>query len=109
VARVLVPGQEITNLRTGQLADLKVAGCPYPDYGTLPARVQAVAPDATASADGRGGRVFEVTLQPERTELQAGGRRCAVQQGMELEAAITTQQETVLAFVLRKARLWVGR
>jgi multidrug efflux pump subunit AcrA (membrane-fusion protein) len=109
VGRVLVPSQEISSLRPGQRADLKVAGCPYPDYGTLPARVQAVAPDATAAAGANGARSFEVTLQPESTVLQAGGRSCALQQGMELEAAITTQQETVLAFVLRKARLWVGR
>lgn len=109
VGRVLVPGQEISSLRPGQRADLKVAGCPYPDYGTLPARVQAVAPDATGAAGPNGARAFEVTLQFDRSELQAGGRSCVLQQGMELEAAITTQQETVLAFVLRKARLWVGR
>lgn len=109
VGRVLVPGQEISSLRPGQRADLKVAGCPYPDYGTLPARVQAVAPDATGAAGPNGARAFEVTLQFDRSVLQAGGRSCGLQQGMELEAAITTQQETVLAFVLRKARLWVGR
>jgi multidrug efflux pump subunit AcrA (membrane-fusion protein) len=109
VGRVLVPGQEISSLRPGQRADLKVASCPYPDYGTLPARVQAVAPDATGTAGANGARAFEVTLQFDRSMLQAGGRRCGLQQGMELEAAITTRQETVLAFVLRKARLWVGR
>lgn len=108
VARVLVPGQEISSLRAGQRAELKVAGCPYPDYGTLPARVQALAPDAAATGDSPGARAFEVTLQLDRTVLEAGGHRCGLQQGMELEAAITTRQETVLAFVVRKTRLWSG-
>jgi len=109
VAQVRVPGQEVANLRRGQAADLKVAGCPYPDFGTLPATVVAVAPDASASAAAPGTNAFEVTLQPTRTVLQTGGRRCELRQGMELEAAITTRQETVLGFVLRKARLLVGQ
>ena len=109
VAQVLVPGQEVANLRRGQAADLKVAGCPYPDFGTLPATVVAVAPDASASALAPGTNAFEVTLQPTRTVLQASGRRCELRQGMELEAAITTRQDTVWGFVLRKARLLVGQ
>jgi multidrug efflux pump subunit AcrA (membrane-fusion protein) len=109
VVRVLVPGQEIANLRTGQQADLKVAGCPYPDFGTLAASVLAVAPDASAQTAAPGSPAFEVTLQPMSTVLQAGGRRCELRQGMELEAAITTRQETVLSFALRKARLLVGQ
>lgn len=109
VGRVLVPAQEISSLRAGQQADLKVASCPYPDYGTLPARVLALAPDATVVSGANGARAFEVTLQFDRSTLEAGGRRCGLQQGMELEAAITTRQETVLTFLLRKARLWVGR
>jgi multidrug efflux pump subunit AcrA (membrane-fusion protein) len=107
VARVLVPGQEIANLRKGQQAELKVAGCPYPDFGTLAAALIAVAPDASAPVTASGSYGFEVTLQPTRDMLLAGGRRCELRQGMELEAAITTRQETVLSFVLRKARLLV--
>jgi len=109
VARVLVPGQEIANLRKGQRAELKVAACPYPDFGTLAATVIAIAPDASTQATGSAGYGFEVLLQPMRNVLQAGGRRCELRQGMELEAAITTRQETVLSFVLRKARLLTGQ
>jgi multidrug resistance efflux pump len=109
VVRVLVPGQEVANLRRGQTADLKVAACPYPDFGTLAATVIATAPDASAQATGSAGYGFEVSLQPMRNVLQAGGRRCELRQGMELEAAITTRQETVLSFALRKARLLTGQ
>lgn len=125
--KVLVPSADIANVQKGQRADLRITGCPYPDFGTLPGRVVSIAPDAMAAAAGpepnsgannppgggsapaggsaAGGAAYEVTIQPDRTQLRAGSRRCELRLGMDLNADITTRVETVLQFLLRKIRL----
>jgi multidrug efflux pump subunit AcrA (membrane-fusion protein) len=120
VVKVVVPSQEIDNVEVGQKADLRIGGCPYPDFGTLKARVVSIAPEAQLPGGGSpqdergsaptpsGSGGYEVTLQPERTELRSGGRTCQLRQGMDLTADITTRIETVLRFLLRKGRLVTG-
>ncbi|MFM9047341.1 MAG: HlyD family secretion protein [Cyanobium sp.] len=34
LVKVLVPSQDITNVEPGQRADLRISGCPYPDFGS---------------------------------------------------------------------------
>jgi HlyD family secretion protein len=125
LVKVLVPTEEIANVEPGQEAHLRLGGCPFPDFGTLPARVVSVSPDAQAglaAADpglsasgsggdggGLGGGGYLVTLAPERTELRSASRSCALRPGMDLRADITTRVETVLQFLLRRARLAVGQ
>ncbi|HBL13917.1 MAG TPA: HlyD family secretion protein, partial [Cyanobacteria bacterium UBA11162] len=48
---------------------------------------------------------YEVTIQPERLSLGDGTRQCLIQLGMEGRADIISREETVLQFLLRKARL----
>lgn len=98
VVKVLVPSTDISPVQAGQQADLRVAGCPYPDHGTLAARVISIAPEAINGA-------YEVTLQPVHTWLGTKQRRCSLRLGMDVSAAIITRHDTVLRFVLRKARL----
>ncbi|QPN65651.1 HlyD family secretion protein [Synechococcus sp. CBW1006] len=78
LVKVLVPSENITKVEVDQRADLRITGCPYPDYGTLKARVVSIAPEASlpGSADPEAGRngtaqpapipggYYEVTLQP---------------------------------------------
>jgi multidrug resistance efflux pump len=120
LVKVLVPSQDITNVQVGQRADLRITGCPYPDYGTLKAQVVSIAPEASLPAADRdaarspgapppaqsGG--YEVTLLPDGTQLRSGTRSCELRLGMDLTADITTRVETVLQFLLRKARLTSG-
>ncbi|MFO7629705.1 MAG: HlyD family efflux transporter periplasmic adaptor subunit [Prochlorococcaceae cyanobacterium] len=120
LVKLLVPSQDITNVEVGQRADLRIAGCPYPDYGTLKAKVVSIAPEASlpsspdrtaASAAApppiqAGG--YEVTLRPDGTVLRSKTRSCDLRIGMDLSADITTRLETVLGFLLRKARLSTG-
>ena len=123
LVKVLVPSQDITTVDVGQRADLRIAGCPYPDYGTLRATVASIAPEASQVAPGEraGGRagvpapaaasmsgLYEVTLKPQGITLGSGSRLCEVRIGMDLSADITTKTETVLGFLLRKARLTAG-
>ncbi|MFM9073926.1 MAG: HlyD family secretion protein [Cyanobium sp.] len=121
LVKVLVPSQDITNVEPGQRADLRISGCPYPDFGTLKAKVISNAPEATlppAERDTARGKTtapppvqpggFEVTLRPQGTLLQSGNRDCELRLGMDLTADITTRVETVLQFLLRKTRLTTG-
>jgi len=106
-----VPGQEISQVRTGQAAYLRVAGCPFPEFGVLDGKVSALAADTTGtpSPDGRpGSSGYQVVVRPSATELKAGLRHCALRQGMEVQADVVTQRTTVMTLVLRKLRLIGG-
>lgn len=124
LAKVQVSAEDIALVKPGQRADLRLVGCPYPDFGTLRARVQSVAPDVLAPAAANSGAAaadpaaglspaasagYEVTLRPEVGELVSASRRtCALRQGMDLTADISTREETVLQFLLRRTRLLAG-
>ena len=118
VIKARVAAQDIGNVRvckqekvsdcTQGKAQLRVSAYPYPDYGTLKAAVKAIAPDAITpqSKDTSAATpYYEVTLQPERLYLDKSGRYYPIQPGMEVTADIISTEETVLTFILRKARL----
>ena len=48
---------------------------------------------------------YEVTVRPDTLTLDVSGQTCAILAGMEGSAQIISREETVLRFVLRKARL----
>ena len=103
-----VAPEDISKLEVGQKALMKVSACPYPDYGTLIGSVSAVSPDSIQSQDtgkNMANTGYEVTIQPQSLSLSSGEKKCMLQAGMEGRAEIITQQETVLTFLLRKARL----
>jgi multidrug efflux pump subunit AcrA (membrane-fusion protein) len=106
-----IPAQEINKVKAGQAVQMQVSACPYPDYGTLKGKVKTVAPDALPATNNQGTPAtapqnsFEVTIEPETSFVGSGDRQCQLQTGMEGKADIITQEETVLTFVLRKARL----
>ena len=115
IAQVFVPSEQIDDLKPQQQADLKLSGCPYPDFGTMKASVASIAPDtgltqAESGVEGFGRQFdgYKVNLQPRSLELVAGERRCKLRQGMKLKADIVTRRETVLQFFMRKARLTSG-
>jgi multidrug efflux pump subunit AcrA (membrane-fusion protein) len=118
LVKVLVPSQDISNVEVNQRADLRISGCPYPDFGTLKAKVMSIAPEASLPSAAEGnvttqptpttGGGYEVTLLPNGSMLRTKTRSCALLIGMDLNADITTNQETVLGFLLRKARLSTG-
>jgi len=110
VVKARVAESDIGKVKAGQTVQMRVSACPYPDYGTLKGVVQAVAPDAFPAASGGVDRsispsVYEVTIQPENKFVGTGDRVCRLQPGMEGAADIISRSETVLQFILRKARL----
>jgi HlyD family secretion protein len=108
-----VPAQDIDKVRKGQQVQMQVSACPYPDYGTLKGTVEAVAPDALPVANLGGvaaqtaatETTYEVTILPQTAYVGTGSHSCHLQAGMEGKADIISRRETILQFILRKARL----
>jgi multidrug efflux pump subunit AcrA (membrane-fusion protein) len=114
-----VSPKDIGKLETGQDVQMRVSACPYPDYGTLKGQVKAISSDAIAPqvngtntpTNGSTEQVkamatfYEVTIEPDSLALGKDNNQCTLQLGMEGRADIITREETVLKFLLRKARL----
>jgi multidrug efflux pump subunit AcrA (membrane-fusion protein) len=107
VIKAQVPAQDIDKVKTGQKVQMQVSACPYPEFGTLQGTVKTVAPDALLVETNSPNPVasYEVTITPNTTYLGRGDRQCHLKSGMEGRADIISRQETVLLFILRKARL----
>jgi HlyD family secretion protein len=104
--KAFVPSQDIDKVEVGQKVQMQVSACPYPDYGTLDGIVKSVAPDALpVSSENPKSLAYEVTIEPENLYLGRSDRQCDLQSGMEGRADIISREETVLQFILRKARL----
>jgi HlyD family type I secretion membrane fusion protein len=87
---------------------LQVSAYPYPDYGILPGVVRAIAPDAISPDNNNSGinsTYYEVSIEPEKPYLVRDTRQYFLQPGMEVTANIISRRETLLTFILRKARL----
>jgi multidrug efflux pump subunit AcrA (membrane-fusion protein)/DNA-binding NarL/FixJ family response regulator len=109
VIKASVASGEINKIEKGQLVELRVFACPYTDYGTIPGKITAIAPDISNlenkdTADSEVG-TYEVAIQPKYLVWQRNNRECRLQFGMAAIADIITQEETILTFWLRKARL----
>ena len=118
VKAAVLPG-DIGKVETGQKVQMRVSACPYPDYGTLPGVVSQISEDtikpqqndATTTLNVSGQQrnavnaFYEVTIQPETLTLDRGKHQCAIQLGMNGRADIITKEETLLQFLLRKAKL----
>ncbi len=105
-----VEAQDIDKVKLGQKVQMQVSACPYPDYGTLKGTITKVAPDALPAASNQAeasaaGAAYELTIQPQNRFVGSEARQCRLQSGMEGTADIITREETVLKFILRKARL----
>ncbi|KAI9131474.1 HlyD family secretion protein [Acaryochloris sp. CCMEE 5410] len=109
IIKARVNAQDINQVKTGQMVQMRVSACPYTDYGTLQGTVMKVSPDAIPVNDASGPATspafYEVTVQPRTLYMGNQQRWCRLQFGMEGRADIVSRQETVLQFVLKKARL----
>jgi HlyD family secretion protein len=116
--KAYVPAQDINKIELGQKVQMQVSACPYPDYGTLKGIVTNVAPDVLPVAQTQvsqpqnntaanvlqiGG--YEVTIEPETLYVGRGKHKCYLQPGMQGRTDIISREETVMQFILRKARL----
>ena len=118
VVMARVAAQDISNVKSCKEAkveeckdgkvQLRFSAYPYPDYGVLKGAVRAIAPDATTPQSGSAGAVapsYEVTIEPETPNFVRGDHSYPILPGMEATADIISKEDTVLTFMLRKARL----
>lgn len=106
-----IQAQDINKVKPGQQVQMQVSACPYPDYGTLKGTVKTIAPDAlpvtnnNLQANITKATAYEVIVEPQTLYVGRGERKCQLKAGMQGKADIISRQETVLQFILRKARL----
>lgn len=110
----LVRNADISKVKIGQQVQIRIWACPYPDYGTLKGEVIKISPDAisleekiaspTSPVTAKQG-FYEVTIKPFTNSLRKQGQSCNLQLGMEGRADIISREETMIKFLLRKARL----
>lgn len=117
--KAAISPQDIDKVKAGQNAQMRVSACPYPDYGVLNGIVSQISEDTikpqvdeTATAptvsnqnENATPAFYEVTIEPEHLSLNQSKNQCSLQPGMEGRVDIVTREETVLQFLLRKARL----
>lgn len=118
VVKAMVASQDINQVDVGQTALVRISACPYPDYGTLKGTVNAIAPDTQSSIPNNPDMAnsvstnspgtYAVTIGPDQLSLSDGQQDCLIHPGLEGRADIISRQESVLKFVLRKAKLWVS-
>jgi len=105
--RVRVPERDIARIRSQQTAQLAIAAYPHTDYGLLPAVVGDIEPEATVITDNgvEIGAYYNVTLEPTRSFFIRNERSYPLKAGMEVQAEIVTDRETIAASFFRQARL----
>jgi HlyD family type I secretion membrane fusion protein len=117
--KAFVGSQDLDNVKVGQKTQLRVSACPYTDYGTLHGIVKTISPDAIAPSNqndpanqaptpnqpGSGAApIYEVMIEPQSLSLKRGNKECRIQLGMEGKVDIISKEETVMQWLLRKAR-----
>ncbi|CAD5965311.1 Leukotoxin secretion protein D [Planktothrix tepida] len=118
VLKASVPSQERDHLKIGQDAYIRIEGCPYPDFGVLPGKIQSISPDVSpinSTTDNASlinsiqtnNSVYEVIIQPEDFKLNNGEQQCLIRPGMTARTDIIANEDTILRFFLKKARLIV--
>lgn len=118
VIKARVPSSEISKVQVCKVAQvakcsegevqMRLSAYPYPDYGILKGAVRGISADAITS-QGNGNipiaPYYEVTIEPEKLYLKRADKSYPIQAGMEVTAEIISKKETLLTFILRKARL----
>jgi multidrug efflux pump subunit AcrA (membrane-fusion protein) len=107
VIKARVATQDIGKVKVDQKAQMRVSAYPYPDYGILSGTVETISPDAIILQNSGSNPIppyYEVTIEPKQFYLKDDPKN-ALLSGMEIQADIIAQDETVLKFILRKARL----
>ncbi len=94
----MLPNRDIGFVHPGQLAEVKLETYLFTKYGTLPARVISVSPDAVQ--DEKRGLIYPVRIALERSWIEVEGRRMSLAAGMALVAEIKTDQRRVIDYLL---------
>ncbi|MEY4431771.1 MAG: hypothetical protein RLZZ533_1707 [Cyanobacteriota bacterium] len=107
LVKSLVKAQDVSRIKPGQKAYLRISGCPHTEFGLLSGEVMDISADALVAGktQAKDQPLYEVSIRPRQAELRQGVRRCALRFGMDLQADVMTERTTMLGFLLRKLRL----
>ena len=112
--KALVTTADIDNVKVGQTVQMRVSACPYTDYGVGSGKVTEVAADAkpidknaAQPSQSAANGMYEVTIAPDMLTLARGGKKCQIRAGLTGRADIISKEESILHFMLSKARLLV--
>ena len=94
--------EKVSDCKQGKVI-LRISAYPYPEYGTLTGTVRTINADTTHICTTA--PYYEVTIEPDKQYLLHGGVSYPIQPGMEVTADIISTQQTILTFILTKARL----
>ncbi|MEH2382656.1 MAG: HlyD family efflux transporter periplasmic adaptor subunit [Nostoc sp.] len=98
---------QVTKCPEGEVK-MRVSAYPYPDYGILQGAVRDISADAITSQGNSNIPIapyYEVTIEGQKLYLKKGDKSYPLKAGMEISAEIISKKETLLTFILRKARL----
>ncbi len=117
LVKASVASQDIDKVAKDQKVSLKVFACPHTYYGMLQGRTIDISPpisqtlteEQTISQHKQNidsaSDTYEVIIEPASLSLRKDKQKCLLQSGMKARADIITREETILALILRKARL----
>lgn len=114
--KAAVAPADVGKLKKGQSVQIRISACSYTDYGTFQGSVKQISQDTlkppsneSAAATSKNPAFYEVTISPQDQTIGRKQNQCTLQLGMEGRADIVTEEESVLKFFLRKARLLIDR
>ncbi len=101
-AELTVPSSAIGFLAIGQQVRLAVDAFPFQHFGTVPARIEAIAaaPEILKSENGQQQSYYPVTARLERNWIPAYGKRQPLITGMTFSARVVTERRTLLQWLL---------
>jgi multidrug efflux pump subunit AcrA (membrane-fusion protein) len=95
-----VPNEEVSHLRLGQPARVKLDAYDYQQYGMLPGTVWQIAEDA----GGQGPATYRVRIKLDAEEVVRGSERGRLKLGLAGQAEIVTDKESLLWLLLKRIR-----
>lgn len=111
IIKAQVSAKDIDKVKPGQIVQMQVSACPYPDYGTLKGTVKTIGADVLAIPQNNSiistpqVATYQINIEPQNLFLAKGNHVCDLKSGMEGRADIISRQETIMQFILRKSKL----
>lgn len=99
--RAQMPSQNSGFLKVGQPVKLKFDAYPFQTYGIVPGRLVSISPNSKTIETPQGQvQVFDIEVQPDRTEIQGNGKSISLKVGQAATAEVIVRQRRVIDFFL---------
>ncbi|HEY0195608.1 MAG TPA: HlyD family efflux transporter periplasmic adaptor subunit, partial [Kofleriaceae bacterium] len=101
IAEVNIANKDIAELKVGMPVDIHLDALHYQDYGSLPAHIAEIPPDATVNQQGTQSS-YVIKLSLDRTTVTGGREPKPVLLGMTLQAQVRIRKRTLLDLAIRE-------